>query len=78
VKATATNVKEKIEAALKRSAEADADRISVECDDGRVSLRGTVRSWAEYNEAKDAAWAAPGVVTVNNQVVIDSRVHAAY
>ncbi|MGN6487284.1 MAG: BON domain-containing protein [Devosia sp.] len=37
---------------------------------GRVTLRGKVRSWTERMEAEQAAWRAPGVLTVNDQVTI--------
>lgn len=67
---SANDVKDKIEAALKRSAEIDARRITVETHDGKVTLHGTVRSWLERDEAQNAAWAAPGVTAVDNDLSI--------
>ena len=67
---SATEVKEKIEDALKRSAEIDARRITVEAFEGKVTLRGNVRSWFEKQEAATAAWAAPGVKEINNQIAV--------
>jgi osmotically-inducible protein OsmY len=65
-----SGVKHKIEAAFKRSAEIDARRVSVEAHDGKVILHGSVRSWTEREEAQQAAWAAPGVTAVENQIAI--------
>ena len=66
------DVKAKIEAALKRSAEVDAKKIAVLASDGRVTLTGTVRSWVERQDAVSAAWSAPGVKAVVDEI----RIHA--
>lgn len=63
-------VKHKIEDALKRNAEVDARRITVTASDGKVTLWGNVRSWMEKDEAETAAWAAPGVTQVSNQIAV--------
>jgi osmotically-inducible protein OsmY len=63
-------IKAKIENAFKRSAEVDAQQISVTADGGDVSLAGTVSSWSEKQEAERTAWRAPGVVRVHNHINI--------
>ena len=68
----ATEIKRRIEEAFRRSAEIDANRITVEAHDGEVILKGAVRSWAERQEAERAAWAAPGVRRVDNQITIST------
>jgi osmotically-inducible protein OsmY len=63
-------VSEKIRAALRRTADLEAGRITVEAADGKVTLRGTVRSWAEREDAERAAWSALGVQDVDDRISI--------
>ena len=67
---TVPDVTQRIESALKRHAELDAKKIRVETSDGHVTLRGTVRSYAEREDAKHAAWSAPGVSKVDDELVV--------
>jgi osmotically-inducible protein OsmY len=69
-KVTPVDIKKKIEEAFKRNAEIDANQIEVETHDGEVVLKGTVHSWFEREEAERAAWSAPGVKKVEDQITI--------
>jgi osmotically-inducible protein OsmY len=68
--AKSADVKTKIEDAFRRSADLEARRITVNTHDGKVTLTGSVSSWSEFDEAFSAAWAAPGVSSVNNDLVV--------
>jgi osmotically-inducible protein OsmY len=66
----ATDVKQKIEEAFKRHAILDANAIDVKVNDSTVILKGYVNSWQEHEDAARVAWAAPGVVQVENHLAI--------
>ena len=63
-------VEDDISRAFKRNAKLDAKDLSVETSDHTVTVSGTVRSWAEHDEAIDAAWAAPGVRDVKDRIAV--------
>jgi osmotically-inducible protein OsmY len=63
-------LKDKIVSAFQRNALLDSRRITVETRGGKVILRGSVRSWGERAEAQWAAWAAPGISEVENNIII--------
>lgn len=63
-------VKDRIEAALRRSAEIDARGIQVDAKDNMITLRGKVRTWGERDEAERAAWGAPGVLAVKDELTV--------
>jgi len=67
---TSSELKQKIEQALLRSAETDAQRITVDVQGTKVILKGMVRSWAEREEAARVAWLAPGVTSVENRITL--------
>jgi osmotically-inducible protein OsmY len=66
----AVNVRNMIEEALKRNAAIDARGVKVQTDGAHVKLSGKVRSWTEKEEADQAAWCAPGVWSVDNQIEV--------
>ena len=64
------DVQESIKKAFKRNAAVDEEDLYVSTDNGTVTLDGNVSSWAEHDEAIDAAWAAPGVKSVNDDLTV--------
>ena len=65
-----SDIKQKIQEAFRRSAEVDANQITVETSGGEVILKGKVRSWLERDEAERVAWRAPGVTKVDDRIVV--------
>jgi len=66
----AFDVKEKIQQALRRNAELDASRITVQTDGGKVTLGGKVHAFFERAIAERAAWSAPGVTDVQDHIQV--------
>ena len=69
-RASVPDVKKRIEDALKRDAEVEAQAIRVNVRDGRVTLEGKVKAWSERQAAERAAWSTPGVRMVEDRIAI--------
>jgi len=67
---SAHDVQHSIKKAMERNAKLDAESVSVESENGTVTLRGTVSSWADHDQAVDAAWSAPGVTRVKDHILV--------
>lgn len=67
---TAHDVKDRIMAAFTRQADLDASTVTVLTDGSKVTLGGRVRAWSERGIAERAAWAAPGVTRVDDNIVV--------
>ena len=70
-KVSPSDIQKKINAAFHRSATIDSSKIDTEVIGSRITLRGTVRSIAEKEDAENAAWFAPGVLSVVNKIEIE-------
>ncbi|HXU28599.1 MAG TPA: BON domain-containing protein [Bacteroidia bacterium] len=67
------DIKQKITDAFQRSATIDSGKINIEVTGNKVTLKGKVSSWTERNDAENVAWNAPGIVTVDNKLTVDSE-----
>ena len=68
--ARAADVQRRIEDALKRQAALESQSVSVEVSNGSVTLKGKVHSWLERQAIEQAAWSAPGIETLDDQIAI--------
>jgi len=64
------DVKQRIEDALRRQADVEADKIQVEVSENKVTLRGAVRALSERSAVEEAAWSAPGVHQVEDHLTV--------
>ena len=67
---TPSNIVERIEQALSRQAEREAKAIEVTVNGTTATLRGHVHSWAERHAAQGAAFSAPGITSVLNELTV--------
>jgi osmotically-inducible protein OsmY len=63
-------IKDKIRTALERNADVEAARIRIETNGNKVTLKGSVNSWTERRIAEQAAWSSPGVISVEDNLLI--------
>jgi osmotically-inducible protein OsmY len=70
VQPSPSELKRRIENALVRGVETDAEPIEIDVEGSRVTLRGTVRSWLDCEEADRVAWSAPSVTSVDNRITV--------
>ena len=69
---TPSNISNRIHDALARHAEREAKRIEVTIKGSTVTLHGKVDSWAERSAAQGAAWSAPGITSVVNEIRVSA------
>ena len=69
-KVTTSDVRKRIEDAFERQADLEAGGVTVAVDGNRVTLGGHVKAWHERSTAERAAWSAPGVTQVIDQIRI--------
>ena len=69
-KVVPSDVEKRLRDALVRQADREAEQIDIAVTGSQIKLRGTVHSWAEFNAVQHAAWSAPGVTSVMNDLVV--------
>lgn len=67
----AIDIQRRIQEALEKQAHNTAKRLEVMVEGSRVTLRGKVHSWAQHQAAQSAAWAAPGISCVKNELTLE-------
>lgn len=70
-KPRAADIRARVHAAIDRHAGLDAEAVTVAVSAGRVTLGGKVKAWTGREAAEQAAWAAPGVIEVDNRIVVE-------
>jgi len=63
-------VRETVRKAFERNANVDSGRIIVETSGNKITLSGKARSWSEREEVERVAWCAPGVLVVEDNLII--------
>jgi osmotically-inducible protein OsmY len=66
-----SDIKKKIEDALKRNAQVEANDIHIDIHDGAVTLKGKVQSWHERELLESAVWTVPGVKSIRDCVTVE-------
>jgi len=70
------DVRSRIRNVLERQAGQESDQLTIVVENGTATLKGTVPSWADREDIEKAAWAAPGVTTVQNKLDVQTEAHA--
>jgi osmotically-inducible protein OsmY len=71
-----SDLRERIRKALERQAGRETDRLSITVEEGTVTLKGSVDSWADREDVERAVWDASGVTKVNNKLKVDGEIYA--
>jgi len=75
-RATSSDIRDRIRNALEREVNREAKNLVIEIDGDTVRLSGVVHSWIERRNAERAAWSAPGITDVVNDLEVQGRIVA--